>query len=148
MDDHVAKPVQPAELHRLLERWIVDTGDLAAPSGGGSSMLDPAGLEALRNLEEGDPGGVASMIRLFLLETRGRLDTLREAPGDAGLVERTAHMLSGSCASFTASEMASLCRELSEAAARSGLPVTEETLDRLDVEYGRVAAALGSAFQI
>ncbi len=149
MDDHMSKPVQPAKLKELLQRWVGDRGQVPAPREEGSStVLTPLELEALKDLEKTDPDGVAAMVELFLVETRSRLDTLRATPGDVGFVARTAHTLSGSCINFAATEMASMCREVHDAAAAADFSLTEATLDRLDREYCRVAAALRKSFRL
>lgn len=111
-------------------------------------VLDPEVLEGLKSLEGDDPAGMAAIVERFLEETRSRLDALRATRGEAQAVARMTHALRGSCATFAASEMASLCGRLEEASAAPGFRLTEATLARLDHEYGRVATALGAVFRL
>ena len=146
MDDYVAKPVRPAELARVLQRWLVNGREQPPPGFPPSSeeLLDPEGVKALRELDSHAPGEAATMVRLFLGETRSRLDALR--PDDTESVGRTAHSLKGSCATFAAPRMASLCDELERAGARRDSDGIRATLVRLDEEYRRVASALERTF--
>ncbi|MDQ3569867.1 MAG: response regulator [Actinomycetota bacterium] len=147
MDDYLSKPVWPAELKRILSRWVCDVDHPAAISEQTSDeLLDPVALEALEGLGEGDPHGVAAMVRLFLRDTSARLDILRQADGDAEAIARTAHSLKGSCATFGATAMASLCDDLEAANATANHQLVEATVARLLERFERVTAALCAAF--
>lgn len=112
-------------------------------------MLDPSLLQALHELHELDRSGTAELVRLFLDDTRSRLDALRAVAGGGNreVLAATAHSLKGSCANFAASTMASLCVDL-ETAARADVSLASPILDQLDHEYDRVAGALRSEFQL
>ncbi len=147
MDDYLSKPVRPAELARVLQRWI-DNGQQASVTLEStlSGVLDPDALEALKALDEQSPGEVAAIVRMFLTETRSRLDALLQgASADAEAVARTAHSLKGSCATLGTASLAALCGELEEACAAADHSLIETTLVRLDEEYQHVAAALRQA---
>jgi CheY-like chemotaxis protein len=112
MDDHLTKPLDPAELAAALRR--------CAPP-----VLDPVALTTLRELVGGAalPGVVAD----FLAESPPLLDALRDA--DPATARRAAHTLAGLGATFGATALAELCR-------RAGSP------DTIAAEHERVALAL------
>lgn len=108
-------------------------------------VIDPAALDALRDLqEEGEPDILLVLVEMFLADAEPRLVALRHAVGrgDASIVEREAHALKGSCANFGAHAMMALCGHM-QAAGRSGdLEDTPALQDELDMEFERVRDAL------
>ena len=159
MDDYVSKPVRPAELARVLHRWVRNGGNgddggnggtgVPAPVVGSTPALDPTALAALQELEQLDPEGTADIVRLFLHDARSRLDALHDAHErrDTATIAQTAHSLKGSCANLAATSMAALCADLEDAGADDRELVTL-TLGRLTAEFDRVDVALRSAFGI
>lgn len=121
--------------------------DAVEPRGGGSSEapIDPDALAGLRDLqEEGEPDFLRELIETFLADAAPRLASLREAVarGNATFVEKEAHALKGSCANFGARPMETVCQQLQAAGRSRDLGGAGVLLDKLDVEYGRVRAAL------
>ena len=114
MDDHLTKPLQPAELARALR-------------GCAPPVLDRAALAALRELVGHDPDTLSGLVDDFLDETPPLLDALvGDDPADA---RRAAHTLGALGATFGATAMAELCR-------RDGPPAA------IGSELRRVALAL------
>ncbi|MBW0098084.1 response regulator [Pseudonocardia sp. KRD-184] len=114
MDDHLTKPLQPAELARALR-------------GCAPPVLDRAALAALRELVGDDPVALSGLVDDFLDEAPPLLDALRgDDPADA---RRAAHTLGALGATFGATAMAELCR-------RDGAPT------EIGSELRRVALAL------
>jgi len=64
------------------------------------------------------------------------------AAGDNGVLQRAAHTLKSSSATVGALRLAGLCKDM-EARARAGnLAQAEHALNRIEIEYARVRAAL------
>ncbi len=156
MDDYVAKPITPATLFDTLRRWVprvaaraaampvTATGD-APFQVKDDAILDRAVLAALRKLQPPNaPDIVASLIDLFLSETPGKIQALRDwvERNDAARMMKAAHGLKGSSASVGARKLADVCAQL-EAQGKAG-DVTGRTdlLAQLDAEFERARAAL------
>ncbi|MBI4247660.1 MAG: response regulator [Candidatus Rokubacteria bacterium] len=128
MDDHVATPLAPDELARVVGQWT-----RPAP------ILDPTVLARLRDLDEGG-GLVEGMIERFLRRATEAIGALRHAAaaGDSpGLVER-AQGLAREGQALGAFAMADLCRELEALARADSVVGTLRLVDRLEWELGRV----------
>lgn len=154
MDDYLAKPVKTAALAAVLTRWARDAAATATEDASGAFVTPPldapidwAVLEGLRELQDAnDPDLLQEVIDLFLGDVPQRLTALHDALDQEAddILAREAHTLKGSCANLGARPMADLSRAL-EARARAGdLAPIPALLERLDVEFGRVRAALSA----
>jgi HPt (histidine-containing phosphotransfer) domain-containing protein len=94
-------------------------------------------LQELRGLAaEGEPDMVEQLLRMFLLETPGRIQNIRGSvvAGNARGVLQTAHLLKGTCRQLGVTAMAEICQEL-EARGQSG------DLEECEVVIGRIERA-------
>lgn len=108
MDDYISKPVKPADLNAILERWMADARETELPPEGAGALgettghghtapedpLDPGVLAGLRELQQaGEPDILTELVEMFVDDAEPRLAALREAveKGDADNVERNAH---------------------------------------------------------
>ncbi|HET7272842.1 MAG TPA: response regulator, partial [Rubrobacter sp.] len=151
MDDYVAKPVTPEELHAVLARWITrkeKAGAATAESHGRADPpqtedpLDSAVIEGLREL--GDPEMLQELGEMFFDDANSALRALREAlqGNDAHSVEAVAHTLKGSSGNMGAKRMSSLCAQLEDAGSSGDLSRVPQLLGDLEAEFGRVRPAL------
>jgi CheY-like chemotaxis protein len=160
MDDYLSKPIGADELDRLLRKWapLTSSGggrawhedpppassrDLLA-SGARGPAVDPAALEKLRAMRQGDSDLVLEVIELFLQETPDRLAALRDAltRGDQPLILRVAHTLRGSAGHLGAKTLIALCARV-EDKARLGKPFNAAfTITSIEEETARVREAL------
>jgi len=128
MDDHVAKPVDPDRLYRVLRRWIdaKDTPDVAVPAA-------PAREAALPPIRGVDPdlalrhaGGRVALLRRVLRQFAAHYadglpaldDALEHA--DAGAAARAAHSLKGAAAAIGATRVLARTEALEAALAQAG----------------------------
>ncbi len=108
-------------------------------------VIDSVALDALRDLqEEGEPDFLSELIEMFMEDAELRLVSLREAirQANASEVEKQAHALTGSCLNFGARPMAEICEEFQSVGGSGALVNASNLVDRLNVEYSRVRAAL------
>ena len=155
MDDYISKPVKPASLAEILERWIPDDkpdtafsaplgsepGEIEPPTG--AMPLDRGVLAGLRELG-GGPDLVVDLANIFLNDAPPRLAELRTAlkAEDAGSLERVAHTLKGSAGSMGAVPLSNIAADLQYLGASGNLIGAEEKLARLEAEWDRTRPAL------
>ncbi|MEP7124885.1 MAG: ATP-binding protein [Byssovorax sp.] len=165
MDDYLSKPMAGDELDRLLRKWAplsgsgprsrrADPAPEVAPVSSSpirrptpitrAPAVDPAALEKLRAMRQGDSDLVLEVIDLFLQETPDRLVSLRDGltRGDLPLISRVAHTIRGSAGHLGAKALAALCARVEEKA-RQGVPFNNAfALSSIEEEIGRVRDAL------
>lgn len=148
MDDYITKPVNLDAIADALSRWLGRNG--APPVGEqtvqANAVLDPAQLEVLRSLDEGDGDLLYEVFGQFIIQTRqGRADLVRALQaGDGEATMRTAHAIRGVSANAGATHLAGVCSEI-EVCCRSGqLPAAVSLVKRFDVEFARVREALAA----
>jgi HPt (histidine-containing phosphotransfer) domain-containing protein len=109
-----------------------------------SSPEDPAAaqlkeiLDQLRGLDTGSPGLAAQVLEVFLQDTSNQLTVLREGIGRRHfkVIHEAAHSMQGSASMVGAASLATLCRQVAEAA-------RAESFDRCEI----LAAELTAAFE-
>lgn len=167
MDDYLSKPMSGDELDRLLRKWApipgtprprppVEPAPDSAPRSSAPSRrrntpmivrapaIDPAALDKLRAMRQGDSDLVLEVIDLFLQETPDRLVALRDAlaRGDLGVISRVAHTIRGSAGHLGAKALSALCARV-EDKARQGTPFNNAfALSSIEEEITRVCEAL------
>ncbi len=152
MDDYLSKPVRPASLNSVLERWAPWEGDEpetdSDPADGANSHvmpenpIDPEVVAGLREL--GGDDVLAELVEMFLEDARPRLAVLGRAgaAGDAHTVEQVAHTLKGSAGNMGARLMSELAAGLQDIGASGDLSGAAERVDELEAEFARVRLAL------
>jgi HPt (histidine-containing phosphotransfer) domain-containing protein len=102
------------------------------------TTIDPATFEELQ--ESAGADFVKELVQTFLEEAPVMLRELRTAlaAGDADTFRRAAHSLKSNSLTFGAMKLGSLARTLE----LDGLPADAGSLDTLEQEYARAAAAL------
>jgi signal transduction histidine kinase len=147
MDDYIAKPVQLAELQRVLALWVPgNTSEsvrhrfqsaIVSPA----AVLDAAVLEQIRELEENPAENrlLREMVQAFRATATLQLDRLRQAidASDAEVIRDAAHALKGSAAALGAKHVATTAWDWEQhGAAPHQLPVlvsaVEEALEAMN----------------
>ncbi len=166
MDDYLSKPLQIAELTRVLEEWVERHGPAnGLPASGGPSaasrplaseetppsasyatpgdlLVDTAAVAQLR--ESLRPEVISRVVDLFLRETAEGLAKLAaaEQARAASPMGEAAHRLKSSCRTVGAAGMEDLCRELERRGADGSTDGCRELIDRLESAFEPTAAAL------
>jgi PAS domain S-box-containing protein len=137
MDDYITKPIRTEALTAAVEKGA-ERMPPPAPA------LDTSVVERL-TITVGDREAVAGLIDTFLQHAPELLRELRggASSGDAAIVRRTAHTLKSNAATFGASGLADVSRDLESRAAAGTLETATPLVDRVDMELRRVQAALG-----
>jgi signal transduction histidine kinase/CheY-like chemotaxis protein/HPt (histidine-containing phosphotransfer) domain-containing protein len=169
MDDYITKPVRLESVAGVLQRWVappvaaegegegdgVSSASGSAGAAGVSSQdaapdlpdpLDPAQLELLRSLDDGEGVVLSEIINEYIAQTevgRGELARIAEV-GDSRALERAAHSLRGACANIGATVLADVCAEMESQGRLEQFDESgqRELVKRFDAEFERVRDAL------
>jgi CheY-like chemotaxis protein/HPt (histidine-containing phosphotransfer) domain-containing protein len=150
MDDYLPKPVNVKMLQSKITHWLaLGKWSLLGPP---RTTIESAPAEldakAIRNLRmlagSHDPGFLTALIDDYLVNAASLLQTMRSAVSahDVHTLNRTAHTLKSSSASYGAPGLSVLCRELEIYTRLGKLDGAEERLQRIEAEFARVKAAL------
>jgi PAS domain S-box-containing protein len=141
MDDYITKPIR-------IERLAGALAKAKPRTGAAESALDPAVIKRLvASFGDQGPRSAAELIDTFLGHAPEQVATLRVAveAGDADEARRGAHTLKSNAASFGASLLGELCRELEAAAKAETLDDAPDLVTRIETELHRVTTELGQA---
>jgi two-component system sensor histidine kinase/response regulator len=114
MDDYLPKPVQLADMERILTHWISDSAadptewPNLAHGGSPDSVLDAGVLAQLHALEEpGEASLLTELVEAFRGSAPGHIARLKTAlaAGDATAFEDAAHVLKGGAATLGAARV-------------------------------------------
>jgi two-component system sensor histidine kinase/response regulator len=112
MDDYLSKPLRPAALDAVLERWLgTEPAPVAAAADPAATASDALVDEArMRVFRDDYPEIVDQLVELFVDSTPPLIAELGSGAreGDDEAVRRAAHKLRGSCQNIGASRMATL----------------------------------------
>jgi CheY-like chemotaxis protein/HPt (histidine-containing phosphotransfer) domain-containing protein len=134
MNDFVTKPLRPATLERVLDRWLGGTRPAASRAG------DPLDGDVLAGLGALGPEVLLGVASTFLDTVPDQMAALRAAAGTGEVadVRRLAHTIRGSAGYVGATALADAYAELETAE----LSRVTAMLDTVDAELARVCEAL------
>jgi signal transduction histidine kinase/CheY-like chemotaxis protein len=161
MDDYLAKPIRVEELVVALNksqplggngilttdaalrtqlRSVSPSLSIPAPE----AILDPAALDKLLNLVDGDRNNLSNLIQSFLDDTSKLLSDLRRSLeiGDAELLRRTGHTLKSSGRDFGATSLSQLGKQLEDLGRNKMLAGADELVAQVETEYAPITIAL------
>jgi len=156
MNDYLSKPVQKAELERMLEKWIPLATFARGPGTRSEEtsmkhdsdpVLDRSVIASLRELGgDDDPGLFLELVQLFLSDTPERMRQLDAAleKSDPTMLERAAHALKSSSANLGALGLSALFRDIETAGRERDLSRAAPLVVRSGQEFARVEEALRS----
>ena len=139
MDDYLSKPLQIAEVTRVVDLWVQRAGRSSAGQAvtvADDDLLFDGGAVA-RLCESLRPEVVTQVVDLFLRETAEGLAKLAaaEQAGAASPMGEAAHRLKSSCRTVGAAGMEKLCRELERRGADGSTDGCRVLIDRLEAAF-------------
>ena len=151
MDDFLTKPVDPAALRTVLERWLSGSsevedsvaqrpGDDSAPIEG----LDRARLDELRDLDPGDTSYLDRAIGNFVANTPTTLGTIREAcdTGDVETLRQASHKLAGGALNLGVTPAGRIAQQIELVTDSGSTEGADELVDQLEAALVQGRAAL------
>ena len=162
MDDYLSKPLEPARLAEMLEKWLPKANNecgmqnAESESHPSSFILHPSSLnpdpgppvfdkaDLLRRLG-GDEELAETILRDFMQTAPGKLASLAEAmrTQDAKVVHEVGHALRGSAATIGAKALAAAARELENTGKVGDLGDLERLLPEAQRQFERLREVLG-----
>jgi CheY-like chemotaxis protein/HPt (histidine-containing phosphotransfer) domain-containing protein len=131
MDDYLAKPIRPADVRQVIERWHVHCGrtEPVKPAGAAETAAVPLSAEPpvetdrLNSLVDGDMDSLRELIELYLSQTTKQLAQLEAAvrANQADEVRRVAHSCAGASATLGMTRLVPMLRELEKQGASGTL---------------------------
>jgi len=141
MDDYIAKPILPAAVQALIERWAPKRQRKAGvPAEPG--LIDDAVLRELAQL--GEPAMLRGLVQDYLNETPAAVGAIKDhlQQGRGQDVAGRAHKLAGTSASLGASGVAHVCYRIERHALAGELEAIPSLVDELELRFARTRPAL------
>jgi CheY-like chemotaxis protein len=148
MNDYISKPIHPEELAAALAR------SRTLPAGrtvrarhetdeSDAGLLDAAALDQLSRTA-GGAEGVEALIQLFIADTEKLLGAFRDAArrDDAGELRVLAHTLKSTAATFGATRLSALSRQLEDRTPSDSAEGAADFLHEIEMEFSRVRDTL------
>ncbi len=154
MDDYIAKPIKPAELHGVIDRVMGDAraqdGGTGAPDaacidvGGDGAVAD---LGATRELLDGDEAAMQQLIGLFFSDLERNRKTLEIAQRNSDFltIRNLAHSIKGSAGVFNAAGTLAAAQRLETAGKDEDAAGVRRELPLMLTELGNLAGVLRRA---
>jgi PAS domain S-box-containing protein len=149
MDDYISKPVRLANLQNSLEcgsRQRAPAAEPASAPPAEGSVLEPAALDQLKELDRESPGLLRELIRTFLEDSEQRIQVLQTQAGnnEVHALTRTAHALKGGAANFGALRFVSLSQKLQDTKDGTPQAVLVAQAAQLREEFQKLKSVLQS----
>ena len=156
MDDYIAKPVTPASLATILDKWLATLGTATAgdeESGAGRSAESAPAANA-RAPDFDEPGMLQRLMgdtELARIVTRGFLEDIPKQlvalrgfvnAGDAKAAERQVHTIKGAAAAVSGESLAKLASTLELAGKAGDLATVKAALGDLQDGFARLKRAI------
>jgi PAS domain S-box-containing protein len=150
MDDYLSKPIRLEELAQALARQLPEASPTTSDPAGAATVpladqpdgIDGAAIERLRaTIGDADTG---ELIGTFLEEAPKLLASMRNAArhGDLGRLRVAAHTLKSNAATFGATELSELSRQIERLAEEGSESAAPDLIDRAERDYERVRPIL------
>ena len=144
MDDYISKPIRAAELFEMIDRLLgipSQAGAVTPAPGPNDSPFDEASVLERLN---GDYQVFIELVETFLGECPRLMADVRKSmnEGEAAELAKAAHTLKGAVCVFTEKAAFQTTTELETLARVGDLRYADRTLQKLELEMGRLVAAL------
>ena len=125
MDDYLAKPIRPADLRNIIEKWNVPASPAAAlPAAPAPPAAEPPmEMDRLNDLTDGNADSLRELVEMFLNQTTKQLAQIQAAlaAGKSDEVRRVAHSCAGASATLGMMRLGEMMRDLEKEAAAGAL---------------------------
>lgn len=145
MNDYLPKPISPASLSAVLDRWLPETAVREQPSAQHvPETLGPIDWLDLLERVAGDSDLAVQILEIFARDSSEQIRKVRELleAGNLDQVRRLAHTLKGASANAAAMGMSEMARSLEIAAGTGSRRSAESAFALLQTEFSRVQSGI------
>ncbi|NJL01174.1 MAG: PAS domain S-box protein [Spirulinaceae cyanobacterium SM2_1_0] len=144
MNDFLAKPISPATLAQMLQKWLINTPSHPQAEQNDAPELPVFDRETLLARFSGYESLVQQTCEFFVADFPREMQGLRQAlvAGDATDVEYKAHGIKSAAANVCGEAMRAVAAELEQAAKAGNLAFVERRLAELDAQFEYLQAAI------
>jgi signal transduction histidine kinase/HPt (histidine-containing phosphotransfer) domain-containing protein len=151
MDDYLSKPVRPADLRRIIEKWAtpaappVETKPSPAPATE-TAAGPPVEMDRLNGLTDNNADSLRELVELFFRQTTQQFAQLEAAlaANQSAEVRRVAHSCAGASATLGMARLGQLMRRLEKEGAAGELTEAARTCQNARREYQAVRRFLAA----
>ncbi|MGA3285107.1 MAG: response regulator [Verrucomicrobiota bacterium] len=144
MDDYLAKPIRPADVRQVIERWNPQNGTTqlvkstsAAEAAATPAAEPPVEMDRLNSLIDGDMDSLRELIELYLKQTSQQLVQLEAAvrANKADEVRRVAHSCAGASATLGMTRLVVMLRDLEKQGTAGTLTTAAQVCENTAREF-------------
>ena len=145
MDDYLAKPIRPADVRQVIERWYPQNGTthpaksaFAVKASAPPPVTEPpVDMDRLNSLVDGDVNGLRELIELYLKQTTQQIAQLEAAARaqNADEVRRVAHSCAGASATLGMTRLVPMLRDLEKQGASGTLTTAAQLCENAAREF-------------
>jgi CheY-like chemotaxis protein/HPt (histidine-containing phosphotransfer) domain-containing protein len=151
MDDYLAKPIRPADLRNIIEKWALpvnppSAGSIAPTPNVAAAAEPPIDMDRLNDLTDGNPDNLRELVEMFFTQTTGQFTQIQAAiaDGKSQEVRRVAHSCAGASATLGMMRLGRLMRDLEKVGAAGALTSAPEICEDAAREYVAVKVFLAT----
>jgi signal transduction histidine kinase/HPt (histidine-containing phosphotransfer) domain-containing protein len=152
MDDYLSKPVRPADIRGIIEKWgspenpPVETKSAPAPKVETPAAEAPVEMDRLNDLTDNNPDSLRELVELYFKQTTGQLAEIQAAlrTGNANEVRRVAHSCAGASSTLGMMRLGQLMRDLEKAGAAGALTNAAQICEDVAREFQAVKKFLAA----
>jgi len=146
MDDYLAKPIRPAEVRAMIEKWAapmapaVETESAPAPRMEAPVEEPPVDMSRMNDLTSGDPAMLNELAEMFYKQTTQQLKQIEDAvrAGDATQVRHVAHSCKGASATLGMTQLSKLMLALEKMGVEGQLTDAPKFCEDAAIEYKKI----------
>jgi signal transduction histidine kinase/two-component SAPR family response regulator/HPt (histidine-containing phosphotransfer) domain-containing protein len=149
MDDYLAKPIRPADVRGMIEKWAAPATPAAesksAPAPKNETPAAPAeeppvDMSRMNDLTGGDPAMLNELVEMFYKQTSQQMKQIEDAvrAGDATQVRHVAHSCKGASATLGMTQLSKLMLALEKMGVEGQLTNAPKFCEDAALEYKRI----------
>jgi signal transduction histidine kinase/HPt (histidine-containing phosphotransfer) domain-containing protein len=151
MDDYLAKPIRPADLRNIIEKWALPEVTLTVSSHTtkpvpNTSAEPPVEMDRLNDLTDGNADSLRELVQMFFKQTTAQFAQIQTAlaAGKSDEVRRLAHSCAGASATLGMMRLGRLMRDLEKAGAAGALTNATKICEDAGREYAAIKTFLAT----
>jgi CheY-like chemotaxis protein len=152
MDDYLAKPIRPADIRGMIEKWALPEASVApvqtapAPPGNANAAEAPVDMARLHEMTDRNAENLREIIELYCRQTNQQFAQLQAAiaANQPAEVRRVAHSCAGSSVTLGMNQLGMLMRRLEKEGAAGTLTEAARICEDARQEYHTVKLYLAA----